>query len=107
MESRYRLLRRNARGGTYYCVDTRTGKRTRKRTSLGKLTKREAQDVLHAKNQAERQPTLNLQAAKAYLKTRREAMSSKEQADSEKPVEGVSPSKGSVRALVQIFGFRS
>ncbi len=47
----------------YYCVDTRTGKRT----SLGKLTKREANDILHAKNQAERQPTLNLQIAKAYL----------------------------------------
>ncbi len=63
MENRYRLIRRNARGGTYYCVDTRTGKRT----SVGKLTKREANDILHAKNQAERQPSLNLQIAKAYL----------------------------------------
>jgi integrase len=47
----------------YYCVDKTTGKRT----SLKTTDKDAAQQVIEAKNQAERQPVLNLQIAKAYL----------------------------------------
>ena len=32
MKTRYRLIRRGIRRGTYYCVDTLTGKRTSLRT---------------------------------------------------------------------------
>jgi hypothetical protein len=28
MKTRYRLIRRGTRGGMFYCVDTKTGKRT-------------------------------------------------------------------------------
>ncbi len=61
--NRYRLIRRGNRGGAFYCVDTTTGKRT----SLQTANEDEAQQIIEAKNQAERQPLLNLQIAKAYL----------------------------------------
>jgi integrase len=63
MKTRYRLIHRGRGHGTFYCVDSKTGKRT----SLGKATKEEARQIVDAKNQAERQPMLNLQLAKAYL----------------------------------------
>ena len=63
MKTRYRLIRRGIRGGAFYCVDTRTGKRT----SLRKANEDSAKQIVAAKNQAERQPLLNLQIAKAYL----------------------------------------
>jgi transcriptional/translational regulatory protein YebC/TACO1 len=63
MKTRYRLIHRGRGHGTFYCVDSKT----RKRTSLGKATKGEARQIVDAKNQAERQPMLNLQLAKAYL----------------------------------------
>jgi len=63
MKTRYRLTCRGLRGGKYYCVDTRTGKRT----SLCTGSEEEALQLIEAKNQAERQPVLNLQIAKAYL----------------------------------------
>jgi len=44
-------------------VDSQTGKRTSLQTS----DEDEAQQIIQAKNQAERQPVLNLQIAKAYL----------------------------------------
>jgi integrase len=47
----------------YYCFDKNTGKRT----SLNTTNSDEARQVVEAKNQAERQPVLNLQIAKAYL----------------------------------------
>jgi hypothetical protein len=47
----------------FYRVD----KTTRKRTSLQTTNKEAAQQIIEAKNQAERQPVLNLQIAKAYL----------------------------------------
>ncbi len=47
----------------FYCVDKTTGKRT----SLQTTNADEAQQIVRAKNQAERQPVLNLQIAKAYL----------------------------------------
>jgi integrase len=63
METRYRLIRRGVRGGTFYCVDTKTGKRNSLRTG----NEDEAQQIINAKNQALRQPVLNMQIAKAYL----------------------------------------
>ena len=47
----------------FYCVDKTTGKRT----SLQTTNRDEAQQLVNAKNQAERQPVLNLHIAKAYL----------------------------------------
>ncbi len=63
MTTRYRLTHRGARGGMFYCVDKTTGKRT----SLKALDRDEAQQIIEARNQSERQPVLNLQIAKAYL----------------------------------------
>jgi integrase len=63
MKTRYRLIRRGIRGGAFYCVDAQTGKRT----SLGTASEDEARQIIEAKNQAQRQPVLNLQIAKAYL----------------------------------------
>lgn len=63
MKKRFRLIHRGERGSTYYCVDARTGKRT----SLHTRDRDEAEQVVLAKNQALRQPHLNLQIAKAYL----------------------------------------
>jgi integrase len=63
VKTRYRLIRRYSRGGAFYCVDTSTGKRT----SLNTSDEDGARQIIDAKNQAERQPVLNLQIAKAYL----------------------------------------
>lgn len=63
MKKRYRLIRRGERGAKFYCVDTFTVKRT----SLATGNKDEATQIVLAKNQALRQPALNLQIAKAYL----------------------------------------
>jgi hypothetical protein len=56
-------LIRRVRGGGFYCVDNNTGKRTSLRTGC----ENEAIQLVQAKNQAERQPILKLQIAKAYL----------------------------------------
>ena len=63
MKLRFRLIHRGERGSIFYCVDTETGQRFSLKT---KDRDAAAQMVLH-KNQALRQPTLNLQIAKAYL----------------------------------------
>src|ERR1700735_1000726 len=63
MNTRYRLIFRGIRGGMYYCVDKNTGQRT----SLQTTNEDEARQIIEAKNQAERQPVLNLQIAKAYI----------------------------------------
>ncbi|HXR48991.1 MAG TPA: tyrosine-type recombinase/integrase [Candidatus Limnocylindrales bacterium] len=63
MKTRYRLIRRGVRNGAFYCVDTSTGKRTSLRTG----SEDEARQFVEAKNQAQRQPEINLQIAKAYL----------------------------------------
>jgi hypothetical protein len=73
MKSRYRLIRRGVRGGVFYCVDTKTGKRN----SLQTGSKDEARQVIEAKNQAERQPFINLQIARAYLTASDPAMASR------------------------------
>ena len=63
MKTRFRLIKRGVRGGLFYCVDTLT----RKRLSLRTSDEDSARQIVLAKNQAERQPLLNLQIAKAYL----------------------------------------
>jgi integrase len=63
MKTRYRLIRRGIRGGLYYCVDTKTGKRT----GLGVSDEDEACQIIAARNNSERQPALNLQIARSYL----------------------------------------
>ncbi len=63
MKTRFRLMSRGARGGAYYCVDSLTGKRT----SLGTVDRDAAEQIVLARNQALRQPSLNLHIAKAYL----------------------------------------
>lgn len=63
MKTRFRLITRGARGHAFYCVDTLTGKRS----SLGASDRDAAEQIVLAKNQALRQPVLNLQIAKAYL----------------------------------------
>lgn len=63
MKVRYRLIYRGERGSTFYCVDSETGRRF----SLTTKDRDAAEQVVLAKNQALRQPTLNLQIAKAYL----------------------------------------
>src|SRR5262245_52831515 len=61
MNQRYILFRRT--GGVFYCED----RTTRKQFSLRTRDKEEAQRLLHARNEAVRQPVLNLQIARAYL----------------------------------------
>ena len=63
MKTRYSLTRRGSRGDTYYCVDAQTHKRTSLNTSDVKTARR----IVEAKNQAELQPAINPQLAKAYL----------------------------------------
>lgn len=63
MKNRYRLVQHGSRGGKFYCKDSLTGKRT----TLATTDKDAAQQIVQAKNQAQRQPALNLQIARAYL----------------------------------------
>src|SRR5260221_8596009 len=63
MKSHFRLIHRGERGSTFYCVDSQTGQRY----SLKTKDRDAAEQMVLAKNQALRQPTLNLQIAKAYL----------------------------------------
>ncbi len=63
MKKRFRLMRRGKRGGKFYCIDSLTGKRE----SLGTQDDYEASELVAARNNALRQPILNLHLAKAYL----------------------------------------
>jgi len=60
MKPRFTLFRR---AGIFYCQDTETGKQQSLRTTI----KAEALTLLHVKNEALRQPTINRQIARAYL----------------------------------------
>ena len=60
MKARFILFRRR---GVYYCEDTTT----RKQASLRTREATAAQALLQAKNEAQRQPALNLQLARTYL----------------------------------------
>jgi hypothetical protein len=62
MKNRFILYRRKL-GGMFYVEDTKT----RKQESLGTKDRIEAKVLLNARNEAARQPQLNLQIAKAYL----------------------------------------
>jgi integrase len=62
MKARYRLIRRGCRRNAFYCVDRDTGKRT----SLQTDDVEAAKELVRAKNEAQRQPILNLHLAKAY-----------------------------------------
>ena len=60
MKSKFNLFRR---GGVFYIEDTTTGKQTSLRTK----DETEAKSLLNARNEAQRQPVLNLHLARAYL----------------------------------------
>ena len=60
MNQRFILFRR---AGVFYAEDTTT----KKQTSLRTKDPAEAKTLLHARNEAHRQPVLNLQIARAYL----------------------------------------
>jgi hypothetical protein len=62
MKRRFIIYRRK-QGGVFYVEDTKT----RKQESLGTKDRSEATTLLNARNEATRQPQLNLQIAKAYL----------------------------------------
>jgi len=60
MKTKYTLFRR---GEVFYTQDTATGKQTSLRTK----DETEARSLLNARNEAQRQPVLNLHLARAYL----------------------------------------
>src|SRR5580692_6346143 len=60
MKTKYTMFRR---GEVYYIQDTATGKQTSLRTK----DETAARSLLNAKNEAQRQPVLNLHLARAYL----------------------------------------
>src|SRR5262245_22825256 len=60
MRMRYRMFRR---GNVFWSHDGETGKQE----SLGTKDRREAEKVLHAKNEPHRNAALNLQIGRAYL----------------------------------------
>ena len=62
MKQRFRLYRRS-RGGRFYLHDSLSGKQE----SLGTTDRTEALRLCHAKNEAQHQPAINLQIARAYL----------------------------------------
>ncbi len=62
MKQRFRLYRRK-RGGRFYVHDNVTGRQE----SLKITDRTEALRVLHAKNEADKRPAINLQIARAYL----------------------------------------
>ena len=60
MKQRFTLFRR---AKVFYCEDTSTGQQISLRTN----DESEARTLLHSKNEAVRQPVLNLQMARTYL----------------------------------------
>jgi len=62
MKQQFRLYRRS-NGGRFYLHDNATGKQE----SLGTTDRTEAVRLLHARNEASRQPLINVQIARAYL----------------------------------------
>jgi integrase len=61
VKTRFRMFRRS--NGTFYFEDTQNGKQL----SLGTKDRRQAQRLIHAKNEAQLQPSVNLQIARGYL----------------------------------------
>ena len=62
MRQRFRLYRRK-NGGRYYIHDDATGKQD----SLHTTDRATALRLVHSRNEAEQQPAVNLQIARAYL----------------------------------------
>ena len=60
MKTKFTMFRR---GGVFYMQDSATGKQTSLRTK----DEVEAKSLLNARNEAQRQPVLNLHLARAYL----------------------------------------
>jgi len=60
MKEKYWLCKR---GNIYFCLDSETGKRESLRTG----NKEEAKQIIQAKNNATRQPAMNIVIARAYL----------------------------------------
>jgi integrase len=73
MKQRFRLIQRAERLNKFYCVDGLTGKRV----SLKTQDEDEALQIVQAKNQALRQPAINLQIARAYLSATDPAVTSR------------------------------
>jgi len=63
VKNRYRTVKVGSRGGTFYCEDAATGRRT----SLFTKDEDEAERLVHAKNESERNPQLNRAIGMAYL----------------------------------------
>ena len=63
MRDRYRLFQNHARGGSYYIQDNVTGKQESLRTKDETTAKR----LWQTRNEAQRQPAINIQIARAYL----------------------------------------
>ena len=63
VKNRYRSVKVGSRGGTYYFEDTQT----KVRKSLHTKDETEAERLVHAKNEAERQPQLNRRMGMVYL----------------------------------------
>ena len=63
MSERFRLFKNLARGGAYYLQDNLTGKQKSLRTQ----DRDTAYRLLHANNEAARQPAVNRQITHAYL----------------------------------------
>lgn len=61
--NKYRLLKMNSRGGRFYAEEILTGRRQ----SLKTADKKEANTLLHAMNEAHRNPQLNQMMGQAYL----------------------------------------
>jgi integrase len=63
VKNRYRSVKVGSRGGTFYCEDTKTSERKSLRTK----DEAEAERLVHAKNEAERQPQINRRMGMVYL----------------------------------------
>ena len=73
MNKRYSLVCLSNRGGSFYCYDSTT----KKRESLGTKNREEAERLLQARNDAERQPQMNMQLAQVYLRHSDSALSNR------------------------------
>ena len=62
--NRYRMYARSDRHGTYYWEDIKS----RRQGSLKTKNRGEAEKLLHAKNETDRQPNLNQELGRVYLK---------------------------------------
>jgi hypothetical protein len=93
MKPRFTLYRR---AGIFYCQDSETGKQS----SLRTRDESKANTILHAKNEAYRQPSINRQITCAYLRKLPQRVTGPERKQRR-------PSKHQVQIPGQIFFARS